>query len=167
FPKDEANNNLWLNVIEASGLSPSDICFELTESVLAPENDNNISLLKSIQDAGCKIALDDFGTGYSSLSYLRRFSIDILKIDRSFIKEMTMVKDDKTLVTAIISMAKALGITVVAEGVEKKEEVEILTELGCNFIQGYYFSKPLPSEALENFLTKFSFTHPLTESTNN
>jgi diguanylate cyclase (GGDEF)-like protein/PAS domain S-box-containing protein len=167
FPKDEANNNLWLNVIEASGLSPSDICFELTESVLAPENDNNISLLKSIQDAGCKIALDDFGTGYSSLSYLRRFSIDILKIDRSFIKEMTMVKDDKTLVTAIISMAKALGITVVAEGVEKKEEVEILTELGCNFIQGYYFSKPLPTEALENFLTKFSFTHPLTESTNN
>jgi diguanylate cyclase (GGDEF)-like protein/PAS domain S-box-containing protein len=167
FPKDEANNNLWLNVIEASGLSPSDICFELTESVLAPENDNNISLLKSIQDAGCKIALDDFGTGYSSLSYLRRFSIDILKIDRSFIKEMTMVRDDKTLVTAIISMAKALGIAVVAEGVEKKEQVEILTELGCDFIQGYYFSKPLPSQALESFLTKFSFTHPLTESTNN
>ncbi|MBA6262270.1 bifunctional diguanylate cyclase/phosphodiesterase [Colwellia sp. Bg11-12] len=167
FPKDEANNNLWLHVIEASGLSPSDICFELTESVLAPENDNNISLLKSIQDAGCKIALDDFGTGYSSLSYLRRFSIDILKIDRSFIKEMTMVRDDKTLVTAIISMAKALGIAVVAEGVEKKEQVEILTELGCDFIQGYYFSKPLPSQALENFLTKFSFTHPLTESTNN
>ncbi|MBA6233532.1 MULTISPECIES: putative bifunctional diguanylate cyclase/phosphodiesterase [unclassified Colwellia] len=162
FPIDEANNNLWLNVIEASGLSPSDICFELTESVLAPENGNNISLLKSIQDAGCKIALDDFGTGYSSLSYLRRFSIDILKIDRSFIKEMTMVKDDKTLVTAIITMAKALGIAVVAEGVEKKEEVEILTELGCDFIQGYYFSKPLPVQALEIFLKKFSFTHPLT-----
>jgi EAL domain-containing protein (putative c-di-GMP-specific phosphodiesterase class I) len=73
---------------------------------------------------------------------------------------MTMVKDDKTLVTAIISMAKALGIAVVAEGVEKKEEVEILTELNCDFIQGYYFSKPLPAQALGFFLKKFSFTHP-------
>ena len=151
------NNSSWLNVIEEFGLLPSDICFELTESVLAPENDNNISLLKSIQGAGCKIALDDFGTGYSSLSYLRRFSIDFLKIDRSFIKEMTIVDDDKILVCAIISMAKALGILVVAEGVEHKEEVEILTQLGCDFIQGYYFSKPLPPEDLVGFLMNFTF----------
>jgi diguanylate cyclase (GGDEF)-like protein/PAS domain S-box-containing protein len=157
FPREKVNNNLWLNIIEECGLTPSDICFELTESVLAPENDNNISLLKNLQDAGCTIALDDFGTGYSSLSYLRRFSIDILKIDRSFIKEMTVVNEDKILVSAIISMAKALGIKVVAEGVEQKEEVDILTQLGCDFIQGYYFSKPLSAEDLVNYLTSFSF----------
>jgi len=157
FPREKVNNNSWLNIIEECGLIPNDICFELTESVLAPENDNNIYLLKSLQDAGCSIALDDFGTGYSSLSYLRRFSIDILKIDRSFIKEMTVVNEDKILVSAIISMAKALGISVVAEGVEQKEEVDILTELECDFIQGYYFSKPLAAENLVNYLTNFSF----------
>jgi len=157
FPREKANNNLWLNVIEECGLTPSDICFELTESVLAPECDNNISLLKNIQNAGCTIALDDFGTGYSSLSYLRRFSIDILKIDRSFIKEMTVVNEDKILVSAIISMAKALGILIVAEGVEQKEEVDILKQLGCDFIQGFYFSKPLPAEGLANYLTNFSY----------
>jgi len=157
FPRKQAKNNLWLNVIEECGLVPSDICFELTESVLAPENDNNISLLKHIQKAGCEIALDDFGTGYSSLSYLRRFSIDILKIDRSFIKDMTVVNEDKILVSAIISMAKALGIAVVAEGVEHKEEIDILTELGCDFIQGFYFSKPLPPEEITNYLTNFNY----------
>jgi diguanylate cyclase (GGDEF)-like protein/PAS domain S-box-containing protein len=157
FPREKVNNNSWLNVIEECGLIANDICFELTESVLAPENDNNIYLLKNLQDAGCSIALDDFGTGYSSLSYLRRFSIDILKIDRSFIKEMTVVNEDKILVSAIISMAKALGIFVVAEGVEQKKEVDILTELDCDFIQGYYFSKPLAAENLINYLTNFSF----------
>lgn len=157
FPREKVNNNSWLNVIEESGLIANDICFELTESVLAPENDNNIYLLKNLQDAGCSIALDDFGTGYSSLSYLRRFSIDILKIDRSFIKEMTVVNEGKILVSAIISMAKALGISVVAEGVEQKKEVDILTELDCDFIQGYYFSKPLAAENLVNYLTNFSF----------
>jgi len=157
FPREKAHNNLWLDIIEEHKLTPADICFELTESILAPENDNNISLLKNIQSVGCKIALDDFGTGYSSLSYLRRFSIDIIKIDRSFIKEMTIVNDDKILVSAIISMAKALGISVVAEGVELKEEVEILTALDCDFIQGYYYSKPLPPEALVNYLTNFTF----------
>ena len=157
FPREKVNNNSWLNVIEESGLIANDICFELTESVLASENDNNIYLLKNLQDAGCSIALDDFGTGYSSLSYLRRFSIDILKIDRSFIKEMTVVNEDKILVSAIISMAKALGIFVVAEGVEQKKEVDILTALDCDFIQGYYFSKPLAAENLVNYLTNFSF----------
>jgi len=158
FPRERVNENLWLDTIEESGLSPKDICFELTESVLAPENsDNNIILLNRLQAAGSQIALDDFGTGYSSLSYLRRFSIDVLKIDRSFIKEMTIVHDDKVLVSAIISMAKALGIYVVAEGVELKEEVEMLTLLGCDFIQGYYFSKPLPAENLSNYLTSFTF----------
>lgn len=148
----EANDTAWLDTIRRHELEPKDICFELTESVLAPENDTHIALLNQLQLAGCTIALDDFGTGYSSLSYLRRFPIDTLKIDRSFISEMTKVEGDVVLVSAIISMAKALNIAVVAEGVELKGEVDILRQLGCDYIQGYYFSKPLKPAHLAQYL---------------
>jgi len=151
------NDISWLDTIKRYDLNPESICFELTESVLAPENDRCITLLNKLQRAGCTIALDDFGTGYSSLNYLRRFPIDTLKIDRGFISEMTKVEGDKVLVSAIISMAKALGISVVAEGVELKEEVDILVSLGCDYIQGYYFSKPLGSELLPQYLTDFRY----------
>lgn len=155
FPID-CDNESWINTIKQHKLTPHDICFELTESALAPENNNHIELLKKLQLAGSTIALDDFGTGYSSLSYLRRFPINTLKIDKSFISEMTKVEGDKVLVSAIISMAKALNILVVAEGVELEEEVNILTNLGCDFIQGYYFSKPLPVESLPKYITEFN-----------
>jgi len=151
FPVDNYDNS-WINTIKQHGINPKQICFELTESVLAPENNNYIALLNKLQQAGCTIALDDFGTGYSSLSYLRRFPIDTLKIDRSFITEMANVAGDVVLVSAIISMAKALDISVVAEGVEHKEEVDILTKLNCDYIQGYYYSKPLLPETLPNYL---------------
>lgn len=157
LPLKNEIENPWLNTIKAYGLPPQSICFELTESVLAPENDSHIALLNELQLAGCEIALDDFGTGYSSLSYLRRFSIDILKIDRSFIKEMTKVKGDVLLVSAIVSMAKALNISVIAEGVERKKEVDILNKLGCDYIQGYYFSKPMLPEQLNLYLTNFQY----------
>ncbi|MGL1956272.1 MAG: EAL domain-containing protein [Colwellia sp.] len=157
FPLKSEDNNLWIDTIKMYGLAPKNICFELTESVIAPESDGNIALLNKLQTAGCTIALDDFGTGYSSLSYLRRFPIDTLKIDRSFIMEMTKVEGDVVLVSAIISMAKALNISVVAEGVELEIEVDMLTELGCDFIQGYYFSKPLPPESILQYLTNFNY----------
>lgn len=153
------NDTSWLDTIKKYDLSPESICFELTESVLAPENDRCITLLNKLQKAGCTIALDDFGTGYSSLNYLRRFPIDTLKIDRGFISEMTKVEGDKVLVSAIISMAKALGISVVAEGVELKQEVDILVSLGCDYIQGYYFSKPLAPELLPQYLTDFQYSN--------
>jgi diguanylate cyclase (GGDEF)-like protein/PAS domain S-box-containing protein len=146
----------WLNIIKKHELKPENICFELTESVLAPENESYIDILNQLQLAGCSIALDDFGTGYSSLSYLRRFPINTLKIDRSFITDMTKKEGDVVLVSAIISMAKALGINVVAEGVELKQEVEILTKLGCDFIQGYYFSKPLSPELIPQYISDYS-----------
>lgn len=152
------NDALWLGTINKYDLNPESICFELTESVLAPENNSCITLLNELQHAGCKIALDDFGTGYSSLSYLRRFPINSLKIDRSFISDMTKVKGDVVLVSAIISMARALGVSVVAEGVELKKEVDILTTLGCDYIQGYYFSKPLAPELIYQFLTEFKYS---------
>lgn len=152
---DEA---LWLDTIKKYDISPDSICFELTESVLAPENNRCITLLNDLQSAGCKIALDDFGTGYSSLNYLRRFPINTLKIDKSFISDMTKVQGDVVLVSAIISMAKALSIEVVAEGVELKQEVDILISLGCDYIQGYYFSKPIAPELVPHFLTDFQYS---------
>jgi two-component system CheB/CheR fusion protein len=160
FHHHENSAELWLEIIKSSGLQPHNICFELTESVLAPENDRNLVMLNELQMAGCNIALDDFGTGYSSISYLRRFSIDVLKIDRDFIRDMHVVKDDKTLVSTIIAMAKSLDITVVAEGAEIKEQIELLTDLGCDFIQGYYFSKPLAPELLADYLRHFDYHNP-------
>tara|TARA_R110001583_G_scaffold82363_3_gene218597 strand:- start:10411 stop:12564 length:2154 start_codon:yes stop_codon:yes gene_type:complete len=154
----DVNDTSWLDTIKKYNLPPESICFELTESVLAPENDKCITLLNKLQHAGCTIALDDFGTGYSSLNYLRRFPIDSLKIDKSFISEMTKVDGDVVLVSAIISMAKALGISVVAEGVELREELDILVSLDCDYIQGYYFSKPLVAELLPQYLTDFQYT---------
>lgn len=154
FPADDLAENPWLQTIEAEGVSPTQITFELTESVLAPEHGNHLNCLNQLQNAGCKVALDDFGTGYSSLSYLRRFPVNYLKIDKSFIKDMTQNNDDKILISSIIQMTKALGINVVAEGVESAEHVELLNSLGCNLIQGFYFAKPMPERVLHAFLAE-------------
>ena len=102
-------------------------------------------MLKQLKQAGCLISLDDFGTGYSSLSYLRRFPVDVLKLDKSFIDEVHVDLGDEALVKSIIQMSRVLGIKVVAEGVEEREQLAVLTEAGCDYIQGYYFSKPLPA----------------------
>lgn len=146
FSSIKENNNAWLKTINLNGVSPRNIAFELTESVLAPENTNHIQLLKELQNAGCEIALDDFGTGYSSLSYLRRFPVNFLKIDKSFIDEVHLNVEAETLVKSIVQMSKALGIKVVAEGVEHKAQLKVLILLGCDYIQGYYFSKPVASD---------------------
>lgn len=157
IPLNQSENKQWLNTIAHYGLQPSDICFELTESALAPDKRNNEILFNLLRDAGCTIALDDFGTGYSSLGYIRRIPIDYIKIDRSFITDMSTNKDDNILVSTIIAMSKALGKKVVAEGVETKEQLNLLSALACDFIQGYLFSKPLPAEQLANYLTQFDF----------
>ncbi|NTS77249.1 EAL domain-containing protein [Catenovulum sp. SM1970] len=162
FPSSDKHNTLWLKTITEAGLTAKDICFELTESALAPELNNNIALLDTLKTAGCAIALDDFGTGYSSLNYLRRFPVDQLKIDRTFIKDMQHNPDDRTMVATIIAMAKALGIKVVAEGVELPEQLQILSTLGCDYIQGFYFSKPLSEKQIPDFLAHFSYQNPQT-----
>ena len=151
FPAD-ATDMSWLKTIYKHGINPKNICFEITESVMAPEHDSYIQFLSQLQTAGCTIALDDFGTGYSSLSYLRKYPIDVLKIDRSFILDMAKEKGDKVLVSAIISMAKAMNMQVVAEGVETKQEVDILLELGCDYIQGFYYSKPMPAQSMLQYI---------------
>jgi diguanylate cyclase (GGDEF)-like protein/PAS domain S-box-containing protein len=162
IPLNKNENDQWLLMIKLHGLKPSDICFELTESALAPDKRNNEVLFNQLRSAGCTIALDDFGTGYSSLSYLRRIPIDYIKIDRSFITDMSTNQNDNILVSTIIAMSKALGKKVVAEGVETEEHLKLLTDLGCDYIQGYYFSRPLPEDKLVSFLNDFSYAEFIT-----
>ena len=116
---------------------------ELTESALVENVENNIQVLRSLKEMGLKISIDDFGTGYSSLSYLKRFPIDTIKIDQSFVRDIATDPDDAAIVIAIIAMSHSLGFTVIAEGVETKEQLKFLCQHGCDEIQGYYFSRPL------------------------
>jgi EAL domain-containing protein (putative c-di-GMP-specific phosphodiesterase class I) len=110
------------------------------------------SILKTLRARGVRVAVDDFGTGYSSLSYLRKFSIDALKIDQSFVRQITTVPDETTIVTAVISMGRSLKLRVIAEGVETREELEFLRAHECDEAQGYYFSRPVPAEEFAKLL---------------
>jgi EAL domain-containing protein (putative c-di-GMP-specific phosphodiesterase class I) len=125
---------------------------EITESVLMQEGDNSLKTLEALQAMGIRIAIDDFGTGYSSLAYLKRFPIHTLKIDRSFIKDLPRDGDDAAIVTAVISLARGLGLNVVAEGVETAEQLRFLRSRSCDTVQGFVFSKPLPAEEITRLL---------------
>lgn len=125
---------------------------EITEGMLMQAGEEIGEVLLAYRDAGIQIALDDFGTGYSSLSYLSRFNIDFIKIDRSFVSNMTAGNEDFSLCEAVIAMAHKLGIQVIAEGVETEMQKVLLTEIGCDYAQGYLFSKPLPAEEFEQLL---------------
>ena len=111
--------------------------------------------LLELQRLGVKLSMDDFGTGYSSLSYLRQYDFDVLKIDRSFINGITQNKEDRDLVKASIAIAHSLGLDVVAEGVEITEQLTILKELNCDYVQGYYFSKPMPAGQFIDFSSHY------------
>ena len=126
-----------------AGLAPSFLELELTESVLMKRAESAATVLKALRARGVRIAVDDFGTGYSSLSYLRKFPIDALKIDQSFVRQISAAPDDTTIVTAVISMGRSLKLRVVAEGVETREELEFLRAHQCEEAQGYYFSRPV------------------------
>jgi diguanylate cyclase (GGDEF)-like protein/PAS domain S-box-containing protein len=143
----EVRNNSFLESVFATlsetGLDPKSLELELTESVLMKRAESAASVLKSLRAQGVQIAVDDFGTGYSSLSYLSKFPIDALKIDQSFVRQITTAPDDTTIVTAVISMGRSLKLRVVAEGVETREELEFLRTHQCHEAQGYYFSRPV------------------------
>jgi EAL domain-containing protein (putative c-di-GMP-specific phosphodiesterase class I) len=113
-----------------------------------------VSVLSEIKQIGVGISLDDFGTGYSSLSYLKRFPVDTVKIDRSFVTDMVFDRDDAAIVSAILSIAKKLDLQVVAEGVETVHQRDLLTSGGCDQLQGYYFSVPLPAEEFTRVLER-------------
>lgn len=144
------------NALHKADLDPKHLELEITESMLIGDL-NKIELqLKRLKKMGIKIALDDFGTGYSSLSYLKKFSIDILKIDQSFIKEMTIGSKDASIACAIIEMGHSLNQKIVAEGVENETQLMFLNDRKCDYIQGYYFSKPLPAFKMTTFLQENS-----------
>ena len=134
-----------------ANIKPDNLEFEITEGVLMIGKSYIDAALHELHKLGVKLSMDDFGTGYSSLSYLRKYSFDVLKIDRSFVSGITLKKSDFDLVKATIAMAHSLGLLVVAEGVEIQEQLTLLDELGCDLAQGYYFSKPILAKELINF----------------
>jgi len=136
------------NILAETGLSPRFLELEITESMMMDATRSS-QVLQELSGLGIRISMDDFGTGYSSLSYLKLFPIHKLKIDRSFIQDITNNDDDRAIVATIIAMAHNLKMNVIAEGVETKEQLELLLENGCNDIQGYYFSKPVPASEIE------------------
>jgi diguanylate cyclase (GGDEF)-like protein/PAS domain S-box-containing protein len=139
-------------ILQQTGLDPAALELELTESVLMKRAESTQSILKMLRGSGIQLAVDDFGTGYSSLSYLRKFPIDALKIDQSFIRQITTAPDETTIVTAVISMGRSLKLRVVAEGVENQEELAFLQAHQCDEAQGYYFSRPVLPEQFATLL---------------
>jgi len=138
--------------LDESGLDPAALEVEVTESVLMKHARLTASILKALRARGVQISLDDFGTGYSSLSYLQKFSLDALKIDQSFVRQITSATEQTTIVSAIISMGQSLGLRIIAEGVESAEDVEFLKARNCDEAQGYYFSSPVPAEEFAKLL---------------
>lgn len=139
-------------ILEESGVPPERLELELTESVVMQDARKADNILSRLSRIGIKLAIDDFGTGYSSLSYLKRFAVDRLKIDQSFVRDMTHNADDAEIARAIINLGHTLGLEIVSEGVETKEQLELLKQQGCDIIQGYYISKPIPASDIPDFL---------------
>ena len=140
--------------MQASGIPYSALRFEITEGVLIDKSDEVLSELNRIRNAGFKLALDDFGTGYSSLSYLRRFPLDVLKIDKSFIDDVKVSIEENALVQTTINLASSLKMDCIAEGIEHSEQVQYLINHGCHLMQGYFFSRPVSAADVKVLLHK-------------
>jgi diguanylate cyclase (GGDEF)-like protein len=142
------------SALDATGLEPRYLTLELTETAVMRDPEHAIGVLSELREMGVHLCIDDFGTGYSSLSLLKRLPIDGLKIDSSFIRHLTTNRDDESIATAIIAMAHTMNLKVTAEGVETLEQLELLRELGCDEIQGYFISRPVPSDELVHLLAE-------------
>jgi diguanylate cyclase (GGDEF)-like protein len=143
-----------MRILAETGASPDSLELEITESVAMSNIDTTLDTLWKLHAFSIRVAMDDFGTGYSSLAYLKKFPIHLLKIDRAFIKELDRNPEDRTIVKAILAMAAALNIEVIAEGVEREEQLGILKEYGCELAQGFHFGRPLPAPAFEAMLAE-------------
>jgi EAL domain-containing protein (putative c-di-GMP-specific phosphodiesterase class I) len=158
-PIQMANANLVpmvVNALAASGLPAKRLELEITESVMMQNTEVTLAALYRLHELGVKISMDDFGTGYSALSYLRQFPFDKLKIDRSFIMDLSKDDDALAIVRAVTSMAMSLGMITTAEGVETAEQLERVRLVGCNEVQGFYISRPLQIENLARVVEQFT-----------
>ena len=138
--------------LESSGLPPQLLELEMTESSIMQQVEATISDLILLKEIGLQLSIDDFGTGYSSMSYLKRFPLDTLKIDRSFVRDLSTETSDAAIVKATIALAKSLELTTIAEGVENKTQLEFLRQHHCDLVQGYYFSRPVPAAEAESII---------------
>lgn len=157
-------------ILVETGLEPEYLELELTESLIMNDAERTIEMLNRLKRLGIKISLDDFGTGHSSLSYLKTLPLDVLKIDRAFVRNIANDPTDVAIVKTIVTLAQNLNLRTIVEGVETVEQLHLLSDLGCRDIQGYYFSKPVPADSFEILLNEQSKTfesHPLTFSNKN
>ncbi len=145
--------NVVARAIDASGILADQLWLEITESALMRDPDDAVLVLQSLRDLGLHLEIDDFGTGYSSLSYLQRFPVETLKIDRTFVDQLDQRPENEAIVRAIIGLGASLGLSTIAEGVERTAEAVKLQALGCHLAQGYLYGKPLPAPALGSFPT--------------
>jgi len=145
---------LLRQVLKKTKQTPANLEIEITESTMMQDPEYMIKVLDDIKKVGVKLALDDFGTGHSSLSYLQRFSFDKLKIDRSFINHVSDSPDAAAIAKTIGAMAKSLHLEIIAEGVETQQQVDFLSECGCNQVQGFFYSEAVPAEKFEALLLK-------------
>jgi EAL domain-containing protein (putative c-di-GMP-specific phosphodiesterase class I) len=137
-----------VKIMQQTGIEPAQLCLEITETTVMADAETSLEVLEKLRGLGIGLAIDDFGTGYSSLSYLKRFPVDVLKIDRSFVDGLGNDPDDTAIVQAIMVLAGSLGMSVTAEGVETEVQLDELVRLGCTRVQGWLFGKAEPSEAL-------------------
>lgn len=148
--------DLLQRVLHDSGISPESIALEITEGIAMKNLERNSQMLSELKELGLSISMDDFGTGYSSLSYLKRFPLDTIKIDRSFINEIHESSDDQEITRAIIAMGQSVKLKTLAEGVETDEQLEILRSYGCDYIQGFFYGKPMTANDMTSYLEKQS-----------
>jgi EAL domain-containing protein (putative c-di-GMP-specific phosphodiesterase class I) len=164
-PLQFAKGNLVSTVVSAlaaSGLPASRLELEITESVLLEKSERNIAILNQLRELGARISMDDFGTGYSSIGYLRSFPFDKIKIDQSFVRDLLVDEGSLAIVRAIAGLGVSFGITTTAEGVETEEQMHCLQLEGCIEVQGYLYSKPVPSGAIDGVLS--TLRNPLNHS---
>jgi len=143
------------NIIKQSGLDASHLIFEITESLVMHNSDEAIAWMNSVKELGVTFSIDDFGTGYSSLSYLKKLPVNNLKIDREFIRDIVDNQEDASLVKTIIAIGQSLRLKTIAEGVEDEQQLNYLRKMGCDYIQGYYYSKPIPADEFAKLLSNW------------
>ncbi len=142
--------------IARSGADASHLCFEVTENTLLDAAGSGVATLERLKELGVRLAIDDFGTGYSSLGHLKRFPIDLLKVDRSFVCDIADDDEDASIVAAVVGLARSLGMGVLAEGVESARQAEVLADLGCELAQGFHFARPAPAESVTDLLRRWT-----------